>query len=319
MIFSCTSIFNKNKKNLEISNKDNYHDRHWKADSEGEFIVIAVHGYNDYSYSFKYPANVFKKFGIDTYSFDLRGFGKNIDHGNWFPLETHINDIEKYLQKIKFENPNKKIFLLGESMGGAIVVSMANQKKIPIDGIILVAPAIWNFTKKNFFKSTILNLFSGIFPNLTLSGDGIINVKPSDNIKMLKEFSSDSYVVHNPTLKSLNGIIKLMDRSFIETSTYLKNPNYETLIILPIIDEIVPRKPLLNILKKKEVKTNVGGKIRLGVYSNNYHMILRDLDGDKVSEEIKEWIINRRNIKNLNSFKDVYKRLYSSDFFHQLD
>ena len=319
MMFSCTNLFNKNKDGLEFSYKDNFNERYWKADSQTEFVIIAIHGYNDYSYSFEYPANVFKKFGIDTFSFDLRGFGKNMDHGNWFPLEVHINDIEIFLQKIKFKNPKKKIFLLGESMGGAIVVSMVNQKKIPIDGVILVAPAIWDFTKKNFFKSTLLNFFSKIFPNQTLSGDGIINVKPSNNIEMLKQFSSDSNVIHKPTLKSLNGIIKLMDKSFIEALTYLKNPRYETLIILPMKDEIVPRKPLLSILRTKEVKKNVGKKIQIGVYPNNYHMILRDLEGDEVSREIKEWLTNRENIKNLDSYNNVYEKINSSDFFHQLD
>ena len=319
MMFSCTNLFNKNKEELEFSYKDNFNERYWKADSQTEFIVIAIHGYNDYSYSFEYPASVFKKFGIDTFSFDLRGFGENIDRGNWFPLEVHINDIEIFLQKIKFQNPKKKIFLLGESMGGAIVVSMVNQKKIPIDGVILVAPAIWDFTKKNFFKSTLLNLFSKIFPNQTLSGDGIINVKPSNNIEMLKQFSSDSNVIHKPTLKSLNGIIKLMDKSFIEALTYLKNPRYETLIILPMKDEIVPRKPLLSILRTKEVKKNVGKKIQIGVYPNNYHMILRDLEGDEISREIKEWLTNRENIKNLDSYNNVYEKINSSDFFHQLD
>ena len=38
-------------------------------------------------------------------------------------------------------------------MGGAIVVSLANQNKtLPIEGVVLVAPAIWNFTEENFLK-----------------------------------------------------------------------------------------------------------------------------------------------------------------------
>ena len=48
--------------------------------------------------------------------------------------------------KIKNENPDKKIFLLGESMGGAITLSFVNRfKNLPIDGVILIAPAIWNY------------------------------------------------------------------------------------------------------------------------------------------------------------------------------
>ena len=37
-------------------------------------------------------------------------------------LESHINDLRNEILKIKKEYPKKKLFLLGESMGGAIVL-----------------------------------------------------------------------------------------------------------------------------------------------------------------------------------------------------
>ena len=52
-------------------------------------------------------------------------------------------------------------------MGGAILISLINRyKDLPIDGVILIAPAIWNFTETNFLKSIPLRAFSKIFPNL---------------------------------------------------------------------------------------------------------------------------------------------------------
>ena len=39
-------------------------------------------------------------------------------------------------------------------MGGAIVLSLLNtNNNLPIDGSILIAPAIWNFKERNFFKA----------------------------------------------------------------------------------------------------------------------------------------------------------------------
>ena len=53
-------------------------------------------------------------------------------------------------------------------MGGAIVISLINSNKnLPIDGSILIAPAIWNFKERNFFKSITLNLISKVLPNLS--------------------------------------------------------------------------------------------------------------------------------------------------------
>ena len=45
-----------------------------------------------------------------------------------------------------------------------------------------------------------------------------------------------------------------MDESFEDAKNYLKNPTYNTLILIPINDQIVPRKPLIEILQDPDVK-----------------------------------------------------------------
>ena len=82
-------------------------------------------------------------------------------------LEVHKQVIKEELLKLKKLYPQKKIILLGESMGGAIITSlMTHEKDLPIDGAVLVAPALWNFSEKNFFKSLFMSLISKLFPNL---------------------------------------------------------------------------------------------------------------------------------------------------------
>ena len=72
----------------------------------------------------------------------------NEDNGSWFPLSVHINDVVFFVRHVKIIFLKKKFFLLGESMGGAIVIlTLIKNKDLQIDGVILVAPAIWNFLK----------------------------------------------------------------------------------------------------------------------------------------------------------------------------
>ena len=146
------------------NNKNTYlnpHELRWGDETNSSSIILAIHGYNDYSKSFEIPANFLTKFNLFVIAFDLRGFGKNNSRGEWYTLERHINDIKNQITKLKKEYPKKKLYLMGESMGGAILFSLINSNKnLPIDGIILIAPAIWNFKKRNFFKSLTLNFFS---------------------------------------------------------------------------------------------------------------------------------------------------------------
>ena len=103
----------------------------------------------------------------------MDGFGRNDNSSFWFPLRVHKQVIKEELLKLKKQYPKKKIILLGESMGGAIITSlMTNDKELPIDGAVLVAPAMWNFSEKNFFKSLFMSLISKLFPNLKVSSKG---------------------------------------------------------------------------------------------------------------------------------------------------
>lgn len=292
----------------------------WGNDKTSSVIILAIHGYNDYSKSFEQPANFFKKFNFLTIAIDLQGFGKNPNSGEWYPLESHIKDLKNQIIKIKKAYPKQKIYLMGESMGGAIVISLINStKNLPIDGCILIAPAIWNFKERNFFKSITLNFISKVLPNLTLDGKGFVDVQASDNLAMLKKLSEDPLFIHKPKLKSLNGITILMDQSFVDAKNYLKDPSYNTLILVPINDQIVPRKPLIEILKKPDIKKNIGQKFDLSVHVNSYHMMLRDLNGDLISNEIKEWILDNNNVSFLNSFKNPLETLINEPYYHILD
>ena len=314
---------NKDQNHIDnyLLNEDyNYNFKTWDSEDETKLIILAIHGFNDYSNSFLIPAQFFSKFQITTTSYDLRGFGANKDAKKWFPLKIHIFDIKKIIFELKKKNPEKKIFLLGESMGGAILLSLVSQEKyLPIEGVILVAPAIWNFSELNPIKSFILKNFSRLFPKLNISGKGLIKVQASDNIEMLKQLSKDKYFIHKPNLESIYGITVLMDLAFKSAKNYLKNPSYDTLIIVPLLDEIIPRKPIKSLFSEYEIRRNIEKKVDLAVYDKNYHMILRDLDGNRVTREIKEWIFDRKKIKDLYSFKMSLERLESSQYIHQLD
>ena len=300
----------------EVNNKDpqsyGFKKRVWQVNEHEGAIIIAIHGYNDYSESFQIPATFLTKYKISTISFDLRGFGMNEDRESWFPLSVHIDDVTFFVKEIRKNHPKKKIFLLGESMGGAIVAStVIKNKDLQIDGVILVAPAIWNFSEMNPIKKIFLNVISTLLPNLKLDGGDFIKVTACNNIEVLKALAKDKYFIHKPNLKSLNGIVELMDESYKYTKEFLNQLPYRTLIILPIKDEIVPRKPLTKLLNDK--KDSIKDNITLAIFKNNYHMILRDLESETITKFLANWI---NNLDTSNSISESINILNNSKFYH---
>ena len=78
------------------------------------------------------------KRGVATYAIDVRGFG------SWMKAEGHeevdfqacLNDVKTALETIHAAHPGLKVFLLGESMGGAIALRAASMYPQLIDGLI---------------------------------------------------------------------------------------------------------------------------------------------------------------------------------------
>ena len=204
-------------------------------------------------------------------------------------------------------------------MGGAIVLSLvASEKKLPISGIILVAPAIWNFTEQNFIKSKFMKIMSKIFPNLSVDGKDWVNIRASDNDEMLKKLANDKYFVHQPNFKSLYGIIELMDKSFTNAEIFFEKSDYRTLLLIPIKDEIVPRKPLIELLNKPMIKNNNNKNIKLMIFQSSFHMMLRDLHGNLITNKIKDWILDK-NIESSVNLREGARKLNNLNFFHLLD
>ena len=148
-LVSCKSIQNQNLKEVRAELRYNHfissdgykHSfQKWLSQENSNYVIIGIHGYSDYSNAFKIPSEHFNKFGIDLYSFDLRGFGRNIDNGQWTNTKLHEKDISEFVNIIKRLNKHKKIFLLGESMGGLLVINTLISEGVEVDGVILVAP-----------------------------------------------------------------------------------------------------------------------------------------------------------------------------------
>ncbi len=100
--------------------------RHWPvpADRTPTAVVIALHGVNDHAGRFSQPAKSWALRGLSVYAYDQRGFGEAAAEETLWPgSEALINDLIDFSGLVAERHPDLPIILLGESMGGAIVIS----------------------------------------------------------------------------------------------------------------------------------------------------------------------------------------------------
>src|SRR5712691_8421976 len=115
-------------------------------------VILALHGFNDYSDAFAMPAQVWAARSIATYAYDQRGFGGAPGRGLWAGEGQLAVDAIIASRILRQAHPGRPLYLLGESMGGAVALlamtgamsgvtaAPAGKPVAAADGLILSAP-----------------------------------------------------------------------------------------------------------------------------------------------------------------------------------
>lgn len=258
----------------------------WRArpDMEERAVVIGLHGMNDYSNAFAEPGPWFASRGVTVYAYDQRGFGRTAQPGIWAGADLLTADLRTIVPLVAAVHPGKPIFLLGESMGGAVVLATMGGPKPPVvSGVILSAPAVWGRSTMNPLYRVALWLVPRIAPGERLTGQGL-RVQASDNIPMLVALGRDPLVIKGTRADSVAGLADLMDDG-LAAAPRLKVPS---LVLYGEKDEIIPKAPV------EQMVETLGGPHRVAVYPDGWHMLLRDLEREKVWQDILVWMMDRQ-------------------------
>ena len=250
-------------------------------------IIVGVHGFNDYSYFFQQPADYFSKQGIASFAYDQRGFGASPHTGYWAGTETYTKDLQSFVRLIKQKFPDVPIYLLGESMGGAVVIAAIRDARMPkVNGVILVAPAVWSRDTMPWYQAGLLWILAHTVPWAALSGDGVA-VKLSDNREMVRALDNDPLVLRKTRVETLYGLADLMDLAYYNSSFISDN----ILFLYGEKDDIIPKEAIYLFLQRLFASGTKNKTV--GFYPHGYHMLLRDLQAPTVWRDITAWIDSR--------------------------
>lgn len=256
-------------------------------DKSPKAVILALHGFNDYGLFVKEGAKYFANRGLLVYAYDQRGFGAAPHHGRWPGRKALADDLISATKLIRSNHPNKPLYLLGTSMGGAVMMTAMTRRKPPhVDGIILTAPAVWGRDSMAFYERWALGLLSHTLPWVTLSGRGL-KIKPSDNIEMLRALGRDPLIIKETRIDTIWGLANLMDEAAAEAAKFRS----KALILYGERDEVIKKAPTEKMLARLPKST--ASKRKLIRYKNGYHMLLRDLQAKNVWRDIAEWIDNK--------------------------
>ena len=241
--------------------------RAWLPEGAPKAVILALHGMNDSRDAFEYPAPDFAAAGLAVFAPDQRGFGATASRGYWAGTEGLVGDARTMAALLRARYPGVKLFLMGESMGAAVLMVAATSPDPPsADGYVLIAPAVWGRAKMNVFLRAMLWTATHTVPGWTLTGRGIVKITASDNREALIRLSRDPLTLHATRVDAIRGLVDLMDAALAAAPRF----HAPALFLYGGHDQLVPRRAT-----EATWKALPPGAVR-AYYPDAYHLMLRD-------------------------------------------
>lgn len=255
--------------------------RRWLPEDAPRAVILGLHGMNDYSHAFALPAIDWRRAGVATYAYDQRGFGGALPRGMWARTEALVADLRDVVQVLREAHPGVPLYVVGESMGGSVALAAMGQPEgLAVDGVALVAPAVWARETMPAIYSVNLFLAAHTVPWLEI-GTAQVGRQPTDNLWLLREMAMDPNILRATRIDAAWGMVNLMDAA-MERADAVDLP---VLVLYGEKDRIIPREPTLRLLDRLP-----RDRRRVAIYEKGWHMLLRDLQGWRVARDIAAWV-----------------------------
>jgi acylglycerol lipase len=112
----------------------------WRPPGTASAVVVNLHGLGDHSGLHTALVDHLLSRDMAIHSCDLRGNGRSAgSRGHVVEWRDYREDLGELLQLVRAEEPGRPIFLLGNSLGGLIVLDYAMQAPAGLRGVIVAS------------------------------------------------------------------------------------------------------------------------------------------------------------------------------------
>lgn len=252
----------------------------WRATGPARAVLINIHGLGDHSGLYPTLVQHFQTRGITVHAMDLRGNGRSGGQRAYVERwEEYREDLHRFVQLVAEEEAGRPIFLLGNSLGGLIVLDYALHYPRGLRGVIAASPPLGRL---------------GVPAPLLALGRVLSRVWPRFSIRTgmdLSGLARDPVVVETV----------LSDPLFHRVGT--ARLSTEVVAAIARVQEAAPRFPLPLLVLHGSADRMVppdGSRAfvarvghpdhELREYAGAFHVLFADLDHQRVLTDVERWI-----------------------------
>ena len=253
----------------------------WLPAGDVKAVLLVVHGLGEHSGRYMNVVNHFIPLGYAVYALDHIGHGKSDgDREIVTTFEDFTDTLTIYFNMVKDWQKDKPVFLLGHSLGGAIVSYYLLDHQVDFKGAIISAPAVKVGDSISAITIAMSKVLSKIAPKmgvLALDATAI-----SKDTAVVQAYVNDPLVFHGKTPARMGAeMLNAMQRISTEAGK----------ITLPIIivqggdDKLVDPAGahMLHDMASSKDKT-------LEIYTGMYHEVFNEPNRFRVLKDVETWI-----------------------------
>lgn len=250
--------------------------------SDPKAAIIFLHGLGEHSDRYQHPIRYFSERDYSLYFYDQRGHGRSEGARAYTRgLDANVEDLDIFVKRIK--KKEKKVFLVGHSFGGQVVVNYLAQVQPNLNGALLSSPNIQVKVKVPWIKKKAARVLSNFVPRLSMDNELDVQLISKD-AEVVEEYLNDPLVTDKITVR-LGGEILRNHDVIMDLAQKIELP---ILLMHAGADEICDpegSREFFSLLAAED-KT-------LKIYDGFYHEIFNCVGRETVFKDMDLWLNER--------------------------
>jgi alpha-beta hydrolase superfamily lysophospholipase len=254
--------------------------RSWNPAAEPRAAAIFLHGLGDHSGLYPMVADALVPSGVAVYAPDLRGNGRSPGQrghvGSWAEFRE---DLRLLIDRVRQDDAGIPLFLLGNSLGGLIVLEYAIQYPEGARGVVALSPPLGEIGVSPLLLA-LGRVASRVWPGFSLE-TGMDLTGLSRDPQALREVLADPLFHRRGTARLSTEVTAAIER----VQEHAPGFPLPVLVMHGSADRMVPPDG-----SRQFVARVARPDKRLIEYDGAYHALLADLERERVLAGLVGWI-----------------------------
>jgi alpha-beta hydrolase superfamily lysophospholipase len=251
----------------------------WRPATAPRAVVVIHHGLKSHSDHYAEFAGRLVAKGFAVHAYDMRGHGRSAGRrATLDDFEDLVTDLSNFVERVRAREDSRPIFVIGHSVGGAVVTLYTVERKPNIAGLILLAPAIR--VDRMPIEAAFTPLTATLLPNFP-----VVDVPDewfSRSPAVVEEMGKDPLIYHPAgPARTAGALLDGLERVWAGVDT----------IDVPVIalhgttDKATDPRGSAELIRRAHSADKT-----LKLYPGLYHDLVREPEKEQVMSDLESWL-----------------------------